>query len=85
VVPPKPVALPADEDELMFFAFKPGTGDIYCFSGNTKRHITPDEWGFRHGPFGGNPYAASASGPTGGPFQALVISQPWFDSYIEVH
>jgi hypothetical protein len=72
---PKPVPVPRDEDSMYFVHDPDGSGRIWQV-GDTRRPLEGGEWAFRAGPFGGNPY----SNPPGGAFQALTVSQEWFNN-----
>jgi hypothetical protein len=73
---PAPIPHVYPEDDDMLFVHSPHNPiEIWCLAGNTRRHITPDEWKMRTGPFGGNP------ANNGGAFNALTITAEWFDSY----
>lgn len=55
------------DDDPMLYVFNPhNKTEIWCLAGNTRRHVTPDEWKFAHD-FGG--------------INAAPISAAWFDSY----
>ncbi len=57
---------PKKDDDPMLYVFNPHVADeIWCLSGNTRRHITPDEWQFVQ--FVGG--------------KAIKVSAAWFDSY----
>ncbi len=59
---PKP---PRKDPDPMPYVFNPSVPtEIWCISGNTKRHVTPDEWAF-----------CSFVGT-----KAIKVSQAWFDS-----
>lgn len=56
------------DDDPMLYVFNPHTPtEIWCLAGNTRRHVTPDEWKFVEF--------------TGG--KAVKISAAWFDSFPE--
>lgn len=59
-------APPKKDDDPMLYVFNPHVpGEIWCFAGNSRRHVTPDEWAF-----------ATFVGQ-----KAIKVSAAWFDSY----
>lgn len=57
---------PKKDDDPMLYVFNPHVPEeIWCLSGNTRRHISPDEWHFVQ--FVGG--------------QAIKVTEAWFDSY----
>jgi hypothetical protein len=54
------------DDDPMLYVFNPhASSEIWCFAGNSRRHVTPDEWAFVQ--FVGG--------------KAIKVSKAWFDSY----
>jgi hypothetical protein len=54
------------DDDPMLYVFNPhAPSEIWCFAGNSRRHVTPDEWAFVQ--FVGG--------------KAIKVSKAWFDSY----
>jgi len=61
-----PAPTPEKDDEPMLYVFNPhNPTEIWCFAGNTRRHVSPDEWAFVQ--FVGG--------------SAIRPSVDWFDSY----
>ena len=59
-------AQPKKDDDPMLYVFNPhAPSEIWCLAGNTRRHVTPDEWGFAQ--FVGQ--------------KAIKVSAAWFDGY----
>jgi hypothetical protein len=63
VIPPS-----KKDDDPMLYVFNPhDQAEIWCFAGNLRRHVTPDEWAFCT-------YVGT---------KAVKVSAAWFDSYPE--
>lgn len=66
-----PIPQPSEEDESMYFMLNPhAPAEVWCVSGNSRRHVGGDEWAFLSGPYGGS-------------HKAVPATPAWFDSIYE--